>query len=749
MLIILLVCGLAAASLAQERTVSGVVRDANTHREIRDVSIQLKASRLGVSSDVAGRYVLRADESMRTATVVFRHLAYKPREILLDSLIVMRYVALEPRIISLPGVEISETGEKRLARDNDLPQTMAVMEAKDFASRGFVDAGDLLRADHSVLVDEDLSGRKNVTIRGGNPDEVVVMYNGIKLNSVYDNLFDLSLIDLEDLDRLEIIKGSNTALYGPGAFSGVINIRPKRQQDYRIRLQQRFGTYRSGNWGLHLNQKVNRLFASYNLRRGAIQRDLVDTLAVNPRLENTSLHHTANLSFSFSEPFDGSPRDALGVTYVYTDLDYDNRHDRVTLAKLHRLFSLNYAGDLAGLKSLNFTTSLRREDEDHNFLSDRNPVHRRVADHALQMEVEKRLQLRGSELTVAYQFQNAQLDFSDQRPYRQGSGPEEIASADLARVQHGLVAVAKFHGETGSNFYKVMDFDVSFRHDRVHDDVSNPVFRTDPAASATRRVEGVYADHHWRETMIKFAMQLSGYRQDLAFSGYIVVGKNAKFPTLLQQISQPDFSYGFLYAPNFNPERNHSIEFGVEVTRDLRQVMGLYGWQFTGNYFQNDYDNKVRQFETPGSSIILYDNVPHARISGVEGVSRFFLLRKKVTVDLSLARYFISDKTVFPFRADLKRTLTLKVDHAGYALQLLWFKEGEQVGWVRQLTGFFAPITLPEQINLDVHASKTFTLGRLKLFANLSARNLLNGDLRLEGLALRDRRFYLTAGAQY
>jgi len=53
-------------------------------------------------------------------------------------------------------------------------------------------------------------------------------------------------------------------------------------------------------------------------------------------------------------------------------------------------------------------------------------------------------------------------------------------------------------------------------------------------------------------------------------------------------------------------------------------------------------------------------------------------------------------------------------------------------------------------IQLKTAVSKAFEIRRLKLFANASARNLLNEDgVVLQGLALRDRRFYLTMGAQY
>ncbi|MCI0698441.1 hypothetical protein L0337_41390 [candidate division KSB1 bacterium] len=46
--------------------------------------------------------------------------------------------------------------------------------------------------------------------------------------------------------------------------------------------------------------------------------------------------------------------------------------------------------------------------------------------------------------------------------------------------------------------------------------------------------------------------------------------------------------------------------------------------------------------------------------------------------------------------------------------------------------------------------SKIFEISKLKVFANASARNLVNdGDANLLGLAIRDRRFYLTVGAQF
>ena len=50
---------------------------------------------------------------------------------------------------------------------------------------------------------------------------------------------------------------------------------------------------------------------------------------------------------------------------------------------------------------------------------------------------------------------------------------------------------------------------------------------------------------------------------------------------------------------------------------------------------------------------------------------------------------------------------------------------------------------------MDVHLGKKFDVHSFKLFLNLSARNIFDDDTLLEGIAIRDRRFYISFGAQY
>jgi len=761
--ILLLFCFLNAVTVmshAQEMKISGVVRDINSHYELNNVNIYIKGTRVGTTSDIAGRYVLRAPPTSGKLIVVFRHIAYDPLEIPLASLRKKHDVYLQPRVIPLKGAMIETERARLLEIEKDLPQTTSLIEAKDFEIRGYVDAGDLLRTDHSVQVEEELSGKKTVTIRGGNPDEVLVLYNGIKMNSSFDNIFDLSLIDLEDIDRFEIIKGSNTALYGPDAFSGVINIVPKLEPDYHVRFQQRLGTYRSGNWGIHLHHKFRRLSGSYSFKQGGTKRSFADEQPEKQLLRNRSLHHTANIHYRFPSRSDGSPPSSLGAMYIYTSLEHKNHRDSESLSNFNELMSLKYTGKLFQLRDINLSVSLQRLQEEQFLVSRIGFLHRNIANQTFYFSADNRLKLWKLDWLVGYQFRYAALDFTDQRK-NFDEQPIGLQSARLERQHHGILSIAKFQSDAGSEFLRTVNIDISFRYDLVRDRESEPVVRDGSSEANAMGSVGIFKATDWHEQMLKLALRFPAYSEKLTLDGYLSFGVNTRFPTLLQQISSPALLTPAVNQPNLNPEKNTSLELSLTIARDLRSERSIYGWQVSGNFFQNYYDNKIRMAALPGFPILFYDTVPDAQISGFETKSTAFLFRKKVALELGLSKYFISEKAAFPFKSDFKRVMNLMVNHAGYAFQLHWFKEGEQAGWIREQPGEsgeldtgnlppFVEVTLPAYSNLDLHLSKKFQIWNFKLFLNLSARNLLKDDsMELQGLTIRDRRFYITLGVQY
>jgi len=728
---------------AQAVLLQARVRDINTHRGISSVNILLKDTKTGTISNSTGLFTLNVNKPLASKVIRFQHVGYDPLEIGCDSLRNLSIVYLQPRIIPLPVLRVETLAEQGNLKE-DLPQAVSIIESKDMHKGGFSDTADLLNTDHSVQVDEELSGKKKIVIRGGNPDGVVVLYNNIKLNNLYDNSFDMSLIDLEDVERIEIIKGSHTALYGSGSLSGIINVIPNFQPDYNIRFKQTIGTYNAGNWNLQLHQNLKRLYASYTYKQGTIRRRSIDIFGTEGALNNSGSHHIANVFYDLSKADEPGISNFLNAMFVQSDLKYDNELDSESLKNRSQILSLRFQGDLFWLKDLGLSTSLHRLVETQNFHPFSVVPLRDIESNTIQFNAEKSLYLKRLTFVLAYQLEDARLQFLENQQY-----PYQIPvlqNIEFSRNHHALVAVAKYHAPSGYRFLSALDFDLSIRHDMVDDGRTDLNEEGEPDVDKENTTLDAL---NWDETTVRFSTHLNGNRGDFKFDGYMNFGTCIQFPSLFQQVSQPVLNTWVPLTPNLDPERNTSAEVGIELTKHVRDNWLFYGWQVTGNFFKNYYTNKFRSYYIPGIPIAYYDNVKTSHITGLETKSRLYLLKKKITLILGYSRYFLSDKAAFPFKYDEKGTLDLHFNYSGYAFKLHLYSESEQVGWVREYSGGFFEAVLPGYSNMDLHLSKIFEIFRFKLNANASIRNVFDTDILLSGLTFRDRRYYISLGIQY
>ena len=182
----------------EQNDIEGRVLDLNTLRPIVGVNIYVKDSNIGTYSDISGKFKLSLMNISGDTIIVFQHIGYDLLHSSVAEIITNYEIKLQSRLIQTQMIEVEASAEYMHIK-KDLPQPMSVIDSKQFEIKGYVDAGDLLRTDNSIQVDEELSGKKTISMRGGNPDEVIILYNGIKMNNTYDNVFDLSLIDLSDI----------------------------------------------------------------------------------------------------------------------------------------------------------------------------------------------------------------------------------------------------------------------------------------------------------------------------------------------------------------------------------------------------------------------------------------------------------------------------------------------------------------------------------------------------------------------
>jgi vitamin B12 transporter len=96
-------------------------------------------------------------------------------------------------------------------------------------------AGDVLRGLPGVDVQRSGSpgNRENIKIRGGLAAHTLVMIDGFPVNSPTLGSFDIGSLPVDDFERVEVVRGAQSALYGSGAMGGVVNFIPRKGETGR------------------------------------------------------------------------------------------------------------------------------------------------------------------------------------------------------------------------------------------------------------------------------------------------------------------------------------------------------------------------------------------------------------------------------------------------------------------------------------------------------------------------------------
>ena len=123
----------------------------------------------------------------------------------------------------MEGTEIFITGERKKI-EREVSSSVEDVSLEQIEIRGIRDIGEVLQEMSSVVISTAPSGRQTASVRGSNANEISVYLDGIRLNRSLDGVADLATIDMMDLSEVEIIRGGNSVLFGPGNFGGVIHL---------------------------------------------------------------------------------------------------------------------------------------------------------------------------------------------------------------------------------------------------------------------------------------------------------------------------------------------------------------------------------------------------------------------------------------------------------------------------------------------------------------------------------------------
>lgn len=125
------------------------------------------------------------------------------------------------------------------------PATTTVITAEEIKQRGYTDIIEVLKDipgfDISIYYGQLYANVYQRGLRTNNTDKTLLLVDGVEENDLWSNFADISQqYPITNIKRIEIIYGPASTMYGPTAFSGVINIITKEPSDY-LNSKESFG----------------------------------------------------------------------------------------------------------------------------------------------------------------------------------------------------------------------------------------------------------------------------------------------------------------------------------------------------------------------------------------------------------------------------------------------------------------------------------------------------------------------------
>jgi len=199
----------------------------------------------------------------------------------------------------------------------EAPANVTVITSKDIQEKNALTVTDALKDAPGIFVDRpkgiaDSSG--GIQMRGFGESNILVLYDGVPVNSAYSGSIDWSAIPIDTIDRIEIAKGPASSLYGGRAVGGVINIITSNPENTepKVKTYAYYGTNNTWRRGLSVQQRLNKKFSYYLGYEHQSTDGFSNKVASSTSSGSSSPTNTIGTGLVVSSKVDGNPRYIIG-----------------------------------------------------------------------------------------------------------------------------------------------------------------------------------------------------------------------------------------------------------------------------------------------------------------------------------------------------------------------------------------------------------------------------------------------------
>lgn len=501
--------------------------------------------------------------------------------------------------------EITVVGESELSDGLiDAPVKVEVVGKEQIQKQQYQDLSQALTDIPGVTTatTERRAGSKSAMIQGFGENSVLVMIDGVPVSQNNSFGFDLTQVSTSDIEKVEVIKGGASSLYGSQAMGGVINVVTKK-----VGRQNKIDLEASGGWAngdgggnrnikVGVERKIGKLGVkssfshrdqdAFDLDPNTLAKDGVDSTRQHGalKLETKSRGRTYSLSGQYlkgsvlstsSRPY--SPSN-FGATLNKTDTRSINAKfgTEEKLGAGHLRTVLNY--------ELNDDELSLNDDPNTPFTETRKDT--RFEGRRVDVQY-KDVKLGEHTLTTGFLYNETIVD--------QETATQAVPQLVVRTVDIENRSVKSYETFAQDNFW-LGDFEIS--------------------PGARYQYDKDFGSH------ISPKINISHYTDigDVGLKTWVTVGTGYRAPSIKERFFTLDHSsvanYIVVGNENLTPEESLSIQLGEEI-----KFPGQKGFSLYGNLFLNRVSNLIESVERESNGagrVFSYDNLDRVISRGLE-----------------------------------------------------------------------------------------------------------------------------------
>jgi outer membrane cobalamin receptor len=260
--LLMFVAGLHAQSMTK---IAGYVYTEDG-QPIENVNVIIDGTAIGTATDQRGYFEITNIFTGEYAIAV-SHIGFE--RTILKNIIVSKDVPVRLTIRLQPIIgtldEIRVTALRDSSQDSAFKISLSSEQIKNGSARTL---GELLVQVPGVdIIEEGAgSGQKRISIRGSNPNQVLVLLDGIPLNDPLTGEADLNLVPLSIIENVTIHKGGNAAQSGSGSMGGQVEINTKQLHKNEVSAGLNAGSFGAKGGNVSASVTISRfsIFSNYD-----------------------------------------------------------------------------------------------------------------------------------------------------------------------------------------------------------------------------------------------------------------------------------------------------------------------------------------------------------------------------------------------------------------------------------------------------------------------------------------------------